>query len=808
MAAFLLGNSTWFAGAQSPAITFPTSLPSGTVGTAYTTTQFLATGASPITWSVTGGTLPSGLTFSSSGLLSGVPTAAASGSITFTATNAIGSANAPLSLTVSAALGAAAPLWLSSITGAGSTVDEAIDSGAIYVATTGSDTTGTGSISSPVATIAKAVDLMNVGSVAGAGKTIYLRNGTYAAAAIDILCGNALSPTKIKRYPTESVTITGSLTESFAFFSYGSALEVYGITFSGYLEHVINLESSGTSYRLINLTFSNCGSIIKTTANCNGIDIRNILYSYTGSSVFAPIDCSIGLCDNLSLQLCSISCVGSSQTSTNGIDIGPSGNITINKCFVDGVKGHAVVVASSRGNCSISSNYLRQSSSSGKNLLKVYPGFNDTGSGGAYSCVIETNVLIRTPATVSTDPLLFLENSLGSAIVRRNSIINESATPATTVLDDCGGSSPLEFGLIANVADGDGVAFTHTTPTVNANGDFLMDVTCNTLTPHGLSVGDAFAVAKTIVRSTNSNPAAQINGSQTVTVVTSPTQFKFTVYTSSNAGLIGIASSGDVGFVLHRGLNFTYVVTPGTDYTGEGGLRITVYFPLDARGFQILPVGAKVKVYGTSGENGTNIDGTWTTTTASSSTLTFLVPANYSSVSSSVPAGTGPQGVIVAKAGAGATLFRSVNDATQDRRIIGNIVLATNAANTGKLIVSNSKSSSTQVNNWRYNVLNLAASGGVLVNFADLSNAGAAVKNYTVATVSLLNSENSGVNMTGNVAGTPEFVDSASDNIRLTATDTLARSKYLDNVLVSTTDCDGLPAQVGTYMDIGAFERQ
>jgi hypothetical protein len=450
---------------------------------------------------------------------------------------------------------------------------------------------------------------------------------------------------------------------------------------------------------------------------------------------------------------------------------------------------------------------LRQSST-GKTLLKVYPGFNDTGSGGAYSCIVECNALIRTEASASTEPLLFLENSLGSAIVRRNTVVNKSATPAITVFDDCGGSSPLAFGLIANVANGDGVAFTHTVPTVNANGEYLMDVTCTTLTPHGLSVGDSFAVAKTIVRSTNASPAAQINGPQTVATVISPTQFSFTVYTSSNAALIGIVSSGDVGYVLHRGMNFTYLVTPGVDYTSEGGLRITAYFPFEQRGFSILPVGAKIKVYGTSGDSSTNIDGTWTVTTSSSSTLTFLVPANYSAISSSVPAGTGPQGVIVAKSGVGATLFRSVNDATQDRRIIGNIVLATSAANTGKLIVSNSKASATQVNNWRYNAMNIAASGGTLVNFADLSNAGAAVKNYTVATVGLLNSDNSGVGMIGNVSGTPNFIDSAIDNVRLNAADTVALNKYLDNTLVSTTDCDGLPAQVGTYMDIGAFERQ
>jgi hypothetical protein len=701
------------------------------------------------------------------------------------------------------------PAWLSSITGASSTSDASIETGALYVSTTGNDTTGTGSVSSPYATLGKAISAMNAASVSGAGKTIYLRAGTYTVPAVNITCGNSANPVKIKRYPAEAVTISGSSTEYIAFSSYGSAIEIYGISFSGYLEHVINLESSGTSYKLTNLTFNNCGSIIKASANCNNIDIQNIVYNYTGSSTLPPIDCSIGYCDAISIQQCSINCAGSSQSSAvNGIDIGPSSNVTIKKCFVDGIKGHTASVVASRGNCTITGNYLKQTSAFGKSILKVYPGFNDTGSGNAYSCIIETNVLLRTSATASTDPLLFLENSLGSAIVRRNTIINESATPVTTVLDDCGGSTPLAFGTIASVAYGDGVAFTHTTPTVNFNGDYLMDVTCTTLTPHRLSVGDAFVVAKTIVRSTNASPAVQINGEQTVSTVISPTQFTFTVYTGSNSAAIGIVSPGDTRYVLHRGLNFTYLVTPGVDYTSEGGLRITAKFPLDTRGFQILPVGTKIKVYGTSADSNTNIDGTWTITTASSSALTFLVPGNYSNVSSTVAAGTGPQGVIVAKSGVSATVFRSVNDSTQDRRIIGNIILATDALNTGKLVVSNSKAGSTQVNNWRYNVMNVAAAAGTLVNFSDLPNLGANSKTYISATISSLNSENSAVGITGNVSGVPDFNNLADDRLRLKSTDTVALNKYLDNVLVSTTDCDGLSSQVGSFMDIGALERQ
>jgi len=100
----LIGNGTWFAaaGGTAPLITFPTSLPTGTANTAYTNTQFVASGTNPITWSNTG-TLPTGMTFSSSGLLSGTPTVTANSSITFTATNAYGSNNSVLTLTVNAA---------------------------------------------------------------------------------------------------------------------------------------------------------------------------------------------------------------------------------------------------------------------------------------------------------------------------------------------------------------------------------------------------------------------------------------------------------------------------------------------------------------------------------------------------------------------------------------------------------------------------------------------------------------------------------------------------------------------------------
>ena len=64
------------------------SLPAGTVGTAYTATTLAATGGTPpYTWSVASGALPSGLSLSSAGVVSGTPTASGTFSVTLKVTD-------------------------------------------------------------------------------------------------------------------------------------------------------------------------------------------------------------------------------------------------------------------------------------------------------------------------------------------------------------------------------------------------------------------------------------------------------------------------------------------------------------------------------------------------------------------------------------------------------------------------------------------------------------------------------------------------------------------------------------------------
>lgn len=73
---------------SGPLMITTTSLPSGQAGTAYSTTLAASGGKTPYTWSLTSGTLPAGLSLNTStGAISGTPSAAANASLTFQVTD-------------------------------------------------------------------------------------------------------------------------------------------------------------------------------------------------------------------------------------------------------------------------------------------------------------------------------------------------------------------------------------------------------------------------------------------------------------------------------------------------------------------------------------------------------------------------------------------------------------------------------------------------------------------------------------------------------------------------------------------------
>lgn len=85
------GTRAYSSSVDCPAITVaPGSIPNGTVGSAYNQTITASGGSSPYTYTVTSGSLPSGLSLATSGSLFGTPNASGSSSFTITATDAQG----------------------------------------------------------------------------------------------------------------------------------------------------------------------------------------------------------------------------------------------------------------------------------------------------------------------------------------------------------------------------------------------------------------------------------------------------------------------------------------------------------------------------------------------------------------------------------------------------------------------------------------------------------------------------------------------------------------------------------------------
>jgi len=98
-----LGAPNTAGGGTAPTIT-TTSLPSGTVGSAYSQT-LTATGSSPITWSIVSGSISPLTLNASTGAITGTPSTATTLSATFRATNAFGTNDKALSIVVGAAGG-------------------------------------------------------------------------------------------------------------------------------------------------------------------------------------------------------------------------------------------------------------------------------------------------------------------------------------------------------------------------------------------------------------------------------------------------------------------------------------------------------------------------------------------------------------------------------------------------------------------------------------------------------------------------------------------------------------------------------
>jgi hypothetical protein len=86
---------------SAPAVLSASALSSGTVGSLYRA-SLSATGAVPLQWSLSSGSLPSGLSLSSTGVISGTPTTAGTSAFVVTVGNFAGSSSRSFTMTIAA----------------------------------------------------------------------------------------------------------------------------------------------------------------------------------------------------------------------------------------------------------------------------------------------------------------------------------------------------------------------------------------------------------------------------------------------------------------------------------------------------------------------------------------------------------------------------------------------------------------------------------------------------------------------------------------------------------------------------------
>jgi hypothetical protein len=273
------------AAASALTITTTSPLPNGTVDSFYSVTFAASGGTSGYAWTITSESVP-GLTISSTGVLSGVPTAASIYSITVQAIDS----TTPTHQTATATFNITTNISANTN---------------YYVSPSGSDTSGSGTLASPWATITHAIN-----TVGDPGVTINALAGTYNERVSITKSGSASGGNFIIQnynYPNGVATINGgTVTIGTGGYAYGlvdivsqsyvtvSGFEIYNFTTTNdkLTPAGIHVQGSGTNIQLLNNYIHhiwNTGKASSHNGDCGNPSPEALGLIVAGTSGTAPL---------------------------------------------------------------------------------------------------------------------------------------------------------------------------------------------------------------------------------------------------------------------------------------------------------------------------------------------------------------------------------------------------------------------------------------------------------------------------------------------------------------------------------------
>jgi large repetitive protein len=470
---------------QSAAVTASTttlgvttsSLPNGTVGTAYSTTLTRTSGTGPFTWSLTSGTLPTGLALDgSTGTISGTPMAAGTATgLQLTVTDSLGRTATSASLSLAVAKGS------QTITFTSSPPATVVAGTTTYTPTATSPSGLTVSIaidpsSSAVCTIASGVV-----SFAATGSCVINANqagdADWNAAAQE---QQTITVTQLGQ------TISFSTTAPTAAVAAGTPYVPAATATSG-LAVVFTIDPSTASvctFTAGTVTFQTIGTC-KVNANQPG----NGTYS-AAPQVQQSFSVGVGV-QTLSISVPFDAGVGGSYTPilTNSAGLGGTMSIPLASQTVCRFFG-ATVRFLTAGNCTISA---------------TAPATSNVTAGS-----VTTTFVIRTPAGLG---IQFVSSTPGTALINCGAV----TANRTCNVSGVGLSGSVTFSVLVLASDGNRVAFDYTNAT--------------TVTETGQNVGTASILAGTSI-STSTLTAGHVGNATKTSVLTYGT-YKLTINVST-----------------------------------------------------------------------------------------------------------------------------------------------------------------------------------------------------------------------------------------------------------------------------------